>query len=385
MNTNQIIHVDMDAFFAAIEQRDRPETRGRPLLVGGKKRGVVAAASYEARKFGIHSAMPMHQALRRCPHAVVVPPNRARYLEASQQIFAVFREYTPLVQGLSVDEAFLDVTGSRRLFGDAVTIATSIKQRILERTALTSSAGIASSKFVAKIASDLDKPNGLVIVPEEQAQAFLAPLPIEKMWGIGPKSASQLRKAGYRTFADLATEEPKRLEHVIGKRAADLQALARGLDNRAVISEHVAKSISAERTFEHDLSQIDDITPHLLAQCAEIARRLVHLGMQAHVLRVKVKYGDFRTKGKQQRLEEATYSRDTFFKVAKPLLSRLLGEGPAIRLVGVGVNDFEDPSASLSLFPNPETARLKRLEHIETALQDRFGTHHLTRASLLDS
>ncbi len=249
----EILHIDMDAFFASVEQLDDPSLRGEPVLVGGaERRGVVAAASYEARPFGIHSAMPMAEALRRCRHAIVVPPRRHRYEEVSASIFAVFRRFTPLVEGLSVDEAFLDVTASRGLFGDGEAIARRIRQAIRAETGLTASAGVAPSKFVAKIASDFDKPDGLVVVRPEEVRAFLDPLPIERMWGVGPKAAARLHGLGYVTLRDLAEADVRRLEATLGSWGGEVARLARGEDEREVVSEREAKSIGAEETYDED-------------------------------------------------------------------------------------------------------------------------------------
>src|SRR6185369_11444289 len=220
------IHVDMDAFFASVEQRDNPAIRGKPVVVGGAaRRGVVSAASYEARVFGVRSAMPMAEAMRRCPHAVVVPPSRGKYEEASERVFEVFHQYTPLVEGLSIDEAFLDVTESRSLFGDGETIARAIREDVKQTTGLTASAGVASCKFVAKIASDMNKPDGLTVVGADVA-AFLAPLPVERMWGIGPKTAPTLRRLGYRTLGDLAKADPAILERTLGSWGPEVRDLA---------------------------------------------------------------------------------------------------------------------------------------------------------------
>src|SRR5690606_17777249 len=246
----KILHVDMDAFFASVEQRDDPRLRGKPVVVGGaSRRGVVAAASYEAREFGVRSAMPMAEALRRCPRLIVVPPRGDRYGEVSARVFDVFHAYTPLVEGLSIDEAFLDVTASRSLFGDGPTIARRIKQDVLDATGLTCSAGVAPCKFVAKIASDMEKPNGLTVVAGDVA-AFLAPLPIERMWGIGPKTAPTLRRLGYATLGDLARADPAALERALGSWGPEVRELARGNDPRDVVPDREAKSIGAECTYD---------------------------------------------------------------------------------------------------------------------------------------
>ncbi|MBN1652179.1 MAG: DNA polymerase IV, partial [Deltaproteobacteria bacterium] len=267
----QILHIDMDAFFSSVEQLDDPSLKGKPVLVGGsKKRGVVAAASYEARSMGVHSAMPMAQALRLCPYAVVIPPRHDRYLEVSKEVFAVFHRFTPLVEGLSLDEAFLDVTDSLSLFSDAVTIARQIKQAIRDELHLTASAGIASCKFAAKIASDLDKPDGLTVVPDD-VRAFLAPLPIDRMWGVGKVASKRLREAGFKTIGELANADLGMLERLLGSWGQQVKRLACGIDDRLVIPERAAKSIGAEQTFENDLTNRRDIERHLLQQVTRVA------------------------------------------------------------------------------------------------------------------
>ena len=247
----------MDAFYASVEQRDHPALRGRPVLVGGpSRRGVVTAASYEARPFGARSAMPMAQAIRLCPEAVVVPVRMDRYVEVSAQIFAIFHRYTPLVQGLSLDEAFLDVTASQSLFGDGASIARQIKDAIRRELELTASAGVAPCRFVAKVASDLRKPDGLVVVREDEVRAFLAPLPIERMWGVGQKTAPKLRALGFATLDDFARADGAQLEHLLGSWGRHVQSLARGDDDREVDPHLAAKSVGAESTYEHDLETV---------------------------------------------------------------------------------------------------------------------------------
>ena len=241
-----VIHFDMDAFFASVEQLDNPDLRGKPVLVGARsRRGVVTAASYEARPTGVGSAMSMVEALRRCPEAIVVPPRRARYSEVSARIFEVFRRYTPLVEGLSVDEAFLDVTGSRALFGDGAEIALRIKKDVRSETGLTGSAGVGPNKFVAKIASDLHKPDGLTLVPHDGAAEFLAPLPLERMWRVGPKARVKLRAAGLQTIGDLARADVRTLEHLLGSWGPVARDLARGLDERPVVVGTPPKSLGS--------------------------------------------------------------------------------------------------------------------------------------------
>jgi DNA polymerase-4 len=378
-----VIHFDMDAFFASVEQLDDPDLRGRPVLVGARsRRGVVAAASYEARPSGVHSAMSMVEALRRCPEAVVVPPRRSRYLEVSRQVFAVFRRYTPLVEGLSVDEAFLDVTGSRSLFGDGPEIATSIKKDILDETGLTGSAGVAPNKFVAKIASDLDKPNGLTIVPEGQAAEFLAPLPLERMWRVGPKARVKLRAAGLRTIGDLGRLDAMTIEQLLGSWGPVARELARGNDDRPVVVGSPPKSIGTESTFEHDLTTKESMLKPILRQSMEVADRLVDKGLWAQVVTLKIKYGDHRVRTRQARLPRAVSDTDAIFRAARDLLERFDDLKSGVRLTGVSASMFSD-SPGEELFPDADRERRERLASTTQALRERFGTTGLTRATLL--
>ncbi|KPK49588.1 MAG: DNA polymerase [Myxococcales bacterium SG8_38_1] len=378
-----VIHFDMDAFFASVEQLDDPDLRGRPVLVGARsRRGVVAAASYEARPSGVHSAMSMVEALRRCPEAVVVPPRRSRYLEVSRQVFAVFRRYTPLVEGLSVDEAFLDVTGSRSLFGDGPEIAASIKKDILDETGLTGSAGVAPNKFVAKIASDLDKPNGLTIVPEGQAAEFLAPLPLERMWRVGPKARVKLRAAGLRTIGDLGRLDAMTIEQLLGSWGPVARELARGNDDRPVVVGSPPKSIGTESTFEHDLTTKESMLKPILRQSMEVADRLVDKGLWAQVVTLKIKYGDHRVRTRQARLPRAVSDTDAIFRAARDLLERFDDLKSGVRLTGVSASMFSD-SPGEELFPDADRERRERLASTTQALRERFGTTGLTRATLL--
>ena len=378
-----VIHFDMDAFFASVEQLDDPDLRGRPVLVGARsRRGVVAAASYEARPSGVHSAMSMVEALRRCPEAVVVPPRRSRYLEVSRQVFAVFRRYTPLVEGLSVDEAFLDVTGSRSLFGDGPEIAASIKKDILDETGLTGSAGVAPNKFVAKIASDLDKPNGLTIVPEGQAAEFLAPLPLERMWRVGPKARVKLRAAGLRTIGDLGRLDAMTIQQLLGSWGPVARELARGNDDRPVVVGSPPKSIGTESTFEHDLTTKESMLKPILRQSMEVADRLVDKGLWAQVVTLKIKYGDHRVRTRQARLPRAVSDTDAIFRAARDLLERFDDLKSGVRLTGVSASMFSD-SPGEELFPDADRERRERLASTTQALRERFGTTGLTRATLL--
>lgn len=375
----------MDAFYASVEQRDHPELRGKPVLVGGPSaRGVVAAASYEARKFGARSAMPMAEALRRCPHAIVVSGRHGHYSQVSEQVFAIFRRYTPLVEGLSLDEAFLDVTASASLFGDGETIARKIKEQIQGETQLTASAGVAPNKFVAKIASDLKKPDGLVVVKEDEVRAFLQPLPIERMWGIGPKTALAVRALGLETLGDLARAKPATLERLFGRHAEGTRALALGEDDREVNPEREALSIGAEETFERDVGAREELERHLLSQSSRVAERLFSEGLAAGGLTVKVKYADFTLKTRAMKLYEPINDTDAIFTAAKELLDRFELGHKRVRLTGVAATHLVPHDGAPVLFPDPKHARGKKIEAATQALRERFGHKTLTRAALLD-
>jgi DNA polymerase-4 len=379
-----ILHVDMDAFYASVEQRDAPELRGKAVLVGGpSRRGIVLTASYEARPFGARSAMPMAQALRLCPHAIVVPPRHGHYAEVSKQVFAIFERYTPLVEGLSLDEAFLDVSASTALFGDAVTIARRIKENVRGELGLTASIGVAPCKFVAKIASDFGKPDGLTIVPAD-VRAFLAPLPLERMWGVGPKAAVRLRAEGLRTIGDLAQASEAQLRDLMGSWGLEVRQLARGIDPREVVPDRDARSIGSEQTFERDLRKAADLERQLLKHAQEVARRLTHQKLLARIVRIKVKYADFSLRTRQRQLPEPVMDTDSIFAVARDLLRELPPNRLGIRLVGVSVAALSGGADQVELFPDAREERRKRLQRVAVELGDRFGSAGVTRAELLD-
>lgn len=373
----------MDAFYASVEQRDDPSLRGKPVLVGGsRRRGVVAAASYEARRFGVHSAMPMAQALRRCPQAVVVSGDHGRYAEVSARVFEIFRRYSPLVEGLSLDEAFIDVTGSGTLFGDGVTIARAIRAAIEDELQLTASAGVARCKFAAKIASDLDKPDGLTVVPDDVA-AFLAPLPIERMWGVGPGAAARLHAMGVSSIGDLATCPEERLLRVLGRWGTQVRLLARGFDERAVVSERSAKTVGNERTLEHDIRSRDALQQEILKHAAHVAQRLSSAGLWAGVVRLKVKYADFEVRTRQTQLDAPVMDTDSLFDAACGLCDALPAREQGIRLVGVTAADLSQGGAQASLFPDPAQERRARIQQLTGEVASRFGQAGITRARLL--
>jgi DNA polymerase IV len=382
--TRAVLHVDMDAFYASVEQRDDPSLVGKPLIVGGTAgRGVVAAASYEVRKYGVHSAMPMSTALRLCPHAVCVRPRMARYKEASDQVFSVFHEITPIVQGLSLDEAFLDVTASQELFGDAVGIARRIKGRIKEITGLTASVGVASNKLVAKIASDLDKPDGLTIVPEGRIQAVLDPLSVRRLPGLGRKSGEKVEAAGIHTLGELRVAPDTVLRPLFGRYTQRVRERAAGIDDRPVLPDRDEKSLSAEETFEHDISD-PRVLQAELTRLAELAcERLRRKQLMAGCIGVKIRRNDFVTFTRQRAVAPPTHDGRTVANVARDLLARWLKSAPGakLRLLGVVLTDLS-PASQLGLFEDspPHTSRL------DAALDEaraRFGSGALRRGNTI--
>jgi DNA polymerase-4 len=384
-----ILHVDMDAFFAAVEQRDRPELRGKPVIVGadpkeGRGRGVVSTASYEARRFGVGSAMPISEAWRRCPHGVYLHPDMEKYARESDRIMEIFHRFTDLVEPVSIDEAFLDVTASRSLFGDGETIAQRIKEDVKAKTGLTASAGVAPCKFAAKIASDMEKPDGLTVVRGDVA-AFLAPLPIERMWGIGPKTAPRLRGLGYHTLGDLAAADPKVLERVLGAWGPEVRQLARGHDARAVVPDREAKSISAESTYEDDLTDREAIARSLLGHASRVAERLTQDGLAARAVMVKLKYHDFVLLTRRSTLPTPASDTRTIHDVCLALLDRFPLDDVRVRLTGVAAQEIVWPDApQKELFPDRQAERRREIENVVVRAKDRFGGGAITFATLLE-
>ncbi|MES1210327.1 MAG: DNA polymerase IV [Pseudomonadota bacterium] len=368
----------MDAFYASVEQRDNPELRGRPVIVGGDaRRGVVLAASYQVRPFGVRSAMSMVEALRRAPDAVVVRPRFEAYVEASEKVFAILESVTPLVEPLSLDEAFLDVTASQSLFGDAPTIAANLRARIAREIDLPASAGIAAVKFVAKIASDVAKPNGQCVVPADQTLAFLAPLPIGRLWGVGKKTEAALRRAGLNVIGDLAARDPDWLERrVSGGRG--LWELARGIDDRVVVPDRAAKSLGAEDTFDED-REPGDLAPAMHGQALRVARRLRRAGLKGRVVQLKIKTSDFSVGTRRLTLGEPTDDGQVLYRAALDLLGRS-PVGGRVRLTGVSVQGLgaaDEPQ----LFPPPPT-RADKLNAALDRIADRFGEEAIGTADL---
>jgi DNA polymerase-4 len=378
-----ILHVDMDAFYASVEQRDNPELRGKPVVVGGDNRGVVAAASYEVRRFGVRSAMPMSEARRRCPGLVRVAPRMSHYKSVSAQIFEVFHEYTPLVEGLSLDEAFLDVTGSRALHGSAPNIARAIKRIIYERTALTASVGVAENKLVAKIASDLDKPDGIVIVSADDCIATLDPLPVSVIPGIGRQTLTRLHAANIHTVADLRLAADRDIEPIFGRFTQRTRERAAGIDKRPVVADREEKSISAEETFDVDLSDRRDMERELLALSETTARRIRKSHLQAATIQVKIRQADFQTFTRQKSLRPPTDNTEQIFGTARDLLAVWLEANPGtrIRLLGVGGSNLS-PAEQGDLFA-AESIVPGDVDQAVDKIQERFGTTSVSRARTL--
>jgi DNA polymerase-4 len=382
----KILHVDMDAFYASVEQRDDPTLRGKPVVVGGgSNRGVVAAASYESRKFGIRSAMPMREALRRCPGLLRVAPRMSLYQSVSDEIFAIFREFTPLVEGLSLDEAFLDVTDSVALFGADVEIAKAIKRRILDATALTASIGVAPNKLVAKIASDLDKPDGLVVVPAAGIRAVLDPLPVRVIPGIGRKTLARLSSKNIETVADLRDAPDRDLEPIFGRFTQKTRDRASGIDSRPVEPSRPDKSISAEETFDRDLTETSEMDRQLLALTEKTASRIRAKALVAGTVQVKIRQADFTTFTRQRALRPPGHGTDQIYQMAKSLLHQWLSEHPgaAIRLLGVGGSDLSG-AGQRDLFDDEGSMQNAPVDEAVDSIRDRFGKSSVNRARTLD-
>jgi DNA polymerase-4 len=377
-----ILHVDLDAFFAAVEQRDRPELRGRPVIVGGdpRARGVVSASSYEARAFGVHSAMPLRTAFALCPQGAFLPVDGAKYRRESRRVMEILGRFTPLLEQVSIDEAFLDVAGSEALFGPPEAIARRIRAAVHDEVGLTASVGVATTKLVAKIASDLRKPDGLVIVPPGEEGSFLAPLPIGRLWGVGEQTRAVLAEHGVRTIGELAELPVDVLVRRLGVHGATLHDRARGIDPSPVTGEVAAKSVSHEHTFDVDTADAEVIERTLLALAEGVASRLRAGGVRASTIAVKVRDSGFHTVTRQRTLPEPTDLADPIFRTALDLV-RPEARGRRIRLLGVGAHGLGEP-AQLGLFAMEDPRRRKAVE-AQDEIRRRYGSRALTRARLL--
>ena len=383
-----IIHFDLDAFYPSVEMLDNPQLKGKPVIVGGsRRRGVVSSASYEARKYGVHSAQPMATAMRLCPKGIVLPVRMSRYREISEQVFEIFHLFTPLVEPLSIDEAFLDVTGSARLFGLPIEIAKRIKQMVVEKTGLTISAGVASSKFVAKIASDLEKPDGLTVVPADKTREFLDPLPISKMWGVGKVTQEALYRLSIHTFKDLRQVPVGMLEKKFGKHGIHMHQLALGIDDRDVVTLHNVKSLGHENTYSEDILDLDSAKRELLSLADRVARRMRRKGFEGKTITLKVKYSDFVKITRSVTLPKSTNDRaDIYANICSLLKKTAVGERP-VRLLGISLSNLADIGSGrqLALF-NQSALNEKRMELNKTldSIFEKYGNKGIRPGSLID-
>lgn len=380
-----IIHVDMDCFFAAVEVKDNPDLAGKPVIVGALPgtRGVVSTCSYEARKYGIHSAMPISQAHRRCPHGVFLLPRGRRYVEESNHIQEIFRRFTPLVEPLSLDEAFLDVSGSHLLFGTSVEIGRAIKRSIREETGLEASVGIAPSKFVAKIASDLRKPDGFVAVADDEVLDFLAPLEARKIWGVGKATGKILERLGLRTIGDIRAYPGEELERILGKSGRHLHDLSFGIDDRTVHPENERKQVGAEHTFDTDTADMTEVERILLALSDKVASRLHQKNTRGRNVTLKLRDETFATVTRSRTLSRAVMSGEDIYREARDLFRGENMRGKKVRLIGVSVSGFES-ERQMALFEEPSEERKNKVEDVIAQVRGKFGKNAITRAALVE-
>ena len=378
-----IIHVDMDEFFAAVEKLDNPSLAGKCILVGGSPagRGVVSTASYEARRFGCHSAMPMATAIRLCPHATVLPVRGERYREVSDGVFEIFERFTPMVEPLSIDEAFLDVSGCERLFGPADQIAGKIKEVIQDQLGLIASLGVAPNKFLAKLASDLQKPNGLVVITEQNVHDVLDPLPISKLWGVGPATLRLFEQLGIRTICQLRRMPVALLRERFGDAGEHFHRLANGLDDRPVTPDSQAKSVGQEQTFPVDLSELAELRRVLLQQAEHVARRLRRAHLKAKTVTIKLRYGDFETLTRARTLTEATNTTEGIWQAAEGLFSAWSSRAHRpLRLLGVTASGLTtEKGRQLNLFTEGAVRKQRSLDETLDKIVSHFGEDAIRR------
>jgi len=384
-NIATILHVDMDAFYASVEERDDPKIKGKAVVVGVGRRGVVSAANYEARKFGIRAAMPIYKAKALAPHAVFIAPNMARYTEVSKQVMAIFRDVTPHVEPISLDEAFLDVTGARRLLGSGIEIADQIRKRVEKELGITCSVGIAHNKFIAKIASGHCKPNGVLEVDPEKMLEFLHPLAANEIWGVGPKTNELLEKMGLFTIADIANTPRSTLIRVLGQASgASLYELAWGRDYRDVITEHAEKSISASQTFDVDLYQPEEILKEFLRLTEKSADRMRAKGLAANTISIKVRFADFKTISRSKTLDLPTTGTQEIFEVAKSLYLGLELDRVLVRLVGVSLDSLVENDDVTQMVLGERTSSWQQADRAIDRVKAKFGSGSLRPARLVD-
>lgn len=386
MTPRSILHIDMDAFFAAVEQRDHPLWRGRPVIVGadpkgGRGRGVVSTCSYEARKFGVRSAMPISQAYRLCPQGIYVPPDGKRYYAVSHEIFGMLERFTPHIEPISCDEAFLDVTGTKHLFGTSYETAVKIKKEILSKVRLTASIGIAVNKLVAKIASDKCKPDGILEITPERTLDFLWALPVERLWGVGAETAKLLHGMGMRTIGDMAAAPESFFSARLGEHGRHLWQLANGMDDRPVIPVEEAKSVSREHTYEEDTNDKDTIQRTLSELSEDVSRRLRKESLKGRTITLKLRFSDFHTITRAATITERTNFFDTIFATSLKLFRESWPSRAKVRLIGVRVTNFEDRYVQESLFVDNKTIKKEQLHKVVDAIKDKFGEDAIHRAT----
>lgn len=384
--TRTILHVDMDAFFASVEQLDNPALRGKCVVVGGSHRGVVAAASYEARKYGIHSAMPIFQARQKCPHLIIVAPQRRRYAELSHRIMGILRDFSPLVEPVSIDEAYMDITGCRRLSGSPSEAGRAVKDRIAAQTLLTCSVGIAPVKFLAKIASDLNKPDGLTLIAPEQVASFIEGLPIGKVPGVGPHAKKSLAGLGIQTLGQVRRLPEALLVRRLGKFGHRLMALAHGRDDSPVETESAAKSVSSEMTLDRDTTDRELLAMHLLAQSETVARQLRQHRVRARTVTLKVKTADFVQHTRSHTLQRPVQNSDTIYRTAQSLFAAFVLTQP-VRLIGVGAGNLQPQSRPVQqdLFSQDrqkQHGRWEKIDRVLDAIAERYGRRSIVRGTL---
>jgi len=383
-----ILHIDMDAFFASVEQLDHPELAGKPVIVGGEtNRGVVAASSYEARRFGVYSAMPIFQARQKCPQGIFVPPRRHRYQELSKIIMSLLTSFSPLVEPVSIDEAFVDITGCEKILGEPLDIGLKVKQKVREMVGLTCSVGIAPLKFLAKIASDMDKPDGLTIIKPEEVAAFIAALPVRKVPGVGENTEKTLELMGIKTLGDVGAYSEKQLLDQLGKFGKRIFELANGIDRSAVTVDRPVKSASCEETLAMDTRDKVLLKHYLLEQSEDVGRQLRRHGLKAKIVTLKIKYCDFIQKTRQSTLPRHTFSSEKIYQAAVALLDACKLDKP-VRLIGVGASDLsaKNQPFQMDLFGNTDksTDKWEKIDTTVDAIAAKFGKGVIQKAGLTE-